>query len=61
MKTFIDGTPIPEGYEEQLTGMLHDACDAEDEFTIDELETYAKEKQREQPNVIYNIPPSSTK
>ena len=43
---FIDGTPVPPGYQEAITQALNDCCDAEDEFDLDELERYASQKRK---------------
>jgi len=45
---FIDGTPIPEGYQQAVTKLMNDACDAEEAFDIDELERHAEKLKREQ-------------
>ena len=41
-KFFIDGTPIPPGYEAAVSKLVDDANDAEDRCTLDELEEHAK-------------------
>ena len=43
---FIDGTPVPAGYQEAITQALNDCCDAEEMFDIDDLERYAKDKRK---------------
>ena len=45
---FIDGTPIPEGYQKAVTKLMSDACDAEEEFDIDELERHAEKLKKEE-------------
>jgi hypothetical protein len=39
---FIDGTPVPKSYTEELNKMISDACIAEELFELDELELYAR-------------------
>jgi len=41
VEKFIDGTPVTEEYKTVLKKMMDDACDAEDEFSLDELEQFA--------------------
>jgi hypothetical protein len=45
---FIDGTPVTEEYKAALKKMMNDACDAEDEFDLDELERFASEQRRKE-------------
>ncbi len=35
---FIDGSHVPQSYLDTLQGMLDSACEAEEHFTLDELE-----------------------
>ena len=44
---FIDGTPIPEGYQQAVTKLMNDACDAEEMFDLDELERHAEKLKKE--------------
>lgn len=39
MKTFIDGTEIPKGYVCRVADAIAEACDAEEIFTIEELDS----------------------
>jgi len=45
MKTFIDGTPIPADYMKKIGRLIDDVCRAEELFTLDELEEYARNMQ----------------
>jgi hypothetical protein len=43
---FVDGTPIPPGYQERVTQAIHDACMAEDLIGIDLLEMYVEDTKQ---------------
>jgi hypothetical protein len=43
---FIDGIPVPPGYEAAVTKALNDCCDAEEMFDLDELERHSAELKR---------------
>lgn len=51
---FIDGTPVPPGYQAAVTQALNDCCDAEEMFDIDELERYAKDKRQVEEDALQN-------
>jgi len=48
---FIDGTPVPEEYQKKVTEALNDACEAEEEFDIDELERHAENQKEHKGNI----------
>lgn len=41
---FLDGSPVDPEYLKAVSRMISDACAAEEEFGLDELEAFAEEQ-----------------